>query len=134
MPFDNAEFAKFFAPARPFDWSGAIAVQQRNLDAVAQATKLVTEGFYATFRLQGETAAESLQQGAVIAAAAAGSTDVAATVKQQLAFAQSATAKGIAVQREIAELAGKNAKEAFELLRKRAQDSVGELTALLKAA
>jgi phasin family protein len=134
MPFDNAEFAKFFTAAPTVEWDAVIALQKRNLDAVSKAGHLVAEGVQTVLQRQAESASAALKEGIAIASAAATSKDVAQTLKAQAEFFQAALANGTSLLRELSEIASEKNQAAFEVLRARAAASAEEVKSLLKVA
>lgn len=122
-----ADFSKLFAAAPAVDFKALADIQQKNLDAVVAANTKLVEGAQAVFKRQAEMVQGAMKEG-LEASASIGK------VEKQVAFIKTAAEKQVANAREIAELASKSGTEAMEILRKRAGESVSELSQLVKAA
>ena len=128
-----ADFGKMFASTSPVDFKALAEIQQKNMNAFVAANTKLVEGAQAMFKRQAE-----MMQGAVKEGMEAARDNFAAAnigkVEKQVEFMKTSAEKQVANAREIAEMAGKSGTEAMEILRKRATDSVGEFTQLVKAA
>ncbi len=130
MPTD---FGKLFTAGPAVDFKALADIQQKNMDAFVAANTRLVEGAQAVFKRQAE-----MVQGAMKESMDAARDNFAPAnlgkVEKQVEFLKASTEKQVANAREIAELAGKSSPEAMEILRKRATDSVGEFSQLVKAA
>ncbi|GEM_PF-3067504 len=128
-----ADFGKMFASTSTVDFKALAEIQQKNMNAFVAANTKLVEGAQAMFKRQAE-----MVQGAVKEGMEAARDNFAAAnlgkVEKQVEFMKTSAEKQVANAREIAEMAGKSGTEAMEILRKRATDSVGEFTQLVKAA
>ena len=128
-----ADFGKMFAATSTVDFKALAEIQQKNMNAFVAANTRLVEGAQAMFKRQAE-----MMQGAVKEGMEAARDNFAAAnigkVEKQVEFMKTSAEKQVANAREIAEMAGKSGTEAMEILRKRATDSVGEFTQMVKAA
>lgn len=130
MPTD---FGKMFNASSAFDFKALASIQQKNMDAVVAANTRLVEGAQAVFKRQAE-----MMQGVMKDGMDAARNNFAPAnlgkVEKQVEFLKVSAEKQVANARELAELAGKSGTDAMEILRKRATDSVGEFTQVVKAA
>lgn len=115
------------------DFKALADIQQKNLDAVVAANTKLVEGAQAMFKRQTEIVQGAVKEG--LEAARENLTPAnLGKVEKQVEFFKASAEKSVANARELAELAGKSSNEAIEILRKRATDSVSELSQIVKAA
>jgi phasin family protein len=125
----GADFGKLFPAATPVDFKALLDIQQKNIDAVVAAGTKLAEGAQQVLKRQAELAHAALQEGTEsFSVANLGKLD------KQIEFVKASTEKSVANAREIADLAAKAGNEAIEILRKRAEASVGEFSTAVKTA
>ncbi len=120
----SALFGAFKMPA--FDIEALTAVQQRNLEAVTAANKLVADGFKTLTTRQGE-----LMSGAVDVYVSAmrdlmGVQDPKASAAKQAELAKATVENTVANSRELGEIATKANAEVFDVLQKRVVEGLEE--------
>lgn len=121
-----AEFGALFSA---FDFKALIDIQQKNLDAFVAANTKLAEGAQAVLKRQTE-----LMQSAIEAARDNFSPSNATKVEKHVEFVKASTEQSVSNAREIAEIVSKSGNEAIEILRKRAEASVGEIGRIVKTA
>lgn len=123
------DFFKAFSDYRcPVDFDGIFSSQRRNIEAVTSANQVVAEGVQAAFRRQGEIARSNTET--LLKASKelfnVSSPDQSAT--KQADFAKTVFENTLSNLREISEMVTKSSYEAFDLLNKRAAESLDELS------
>lgn len=99
------------------DFAALVERERKNIDALMQANKIAFEGWQALIRRQSEILQETMSQ----AIADARAHDVA---KKQVDIAKQGFEKALDNMRELAEMAAKSQKEAFEIVRKRFDENM----------
>ncbi len=124
-----ADFQSYFSEVKMpnVNYNQFFAIQRRNIEALSTANKLMTEGVQAVSRRHAELARENVQD--VIKATkdmmTSGSPEI--NTSKQTALAKDIFEKSLSNLREASELFTKSSFEAFDLLNKRASESVEEL-------
>jgi phasin family protein len=135
MSQNNFDFTKLFPVKLPtVDVKALMEAQNRNVDAFMKASKILAETAQTLVKRQVEITQANLQQNAEVAKSALSTKDLQASLVQQLDFAKTSTEKASAQVRELSDIATKGGNEALEILRKRAEEGVAEISALTKAA
>ena len=100
---------------------------KKNIDSLAEATRITTEGAAAVFQRQQEILRNALDQAAAMARelGATGSPQEIAAMQQELF--RKALETGLANARELAEMVGKSNREAFEVIQRRVTEGFEEI-------
>lgn len=145
-PFMNVDFSKFMDMNRLLDWQKSfsdmklkgvdveamMAAQRKNLEAMAQAQQLATEGMQAVARRQGELLQQMMEgtSDAVRTLMTAGNPEDKAA--KQAEVAKQVFERAIANMRELAELVAKSNAETFEVMNKRVTEGLDEIKAMIE--
>jgi phasin family protein len=108
------------------------AAPQRNLEALVAAGQVVAAGSHAVVTHQMAALQLLAQNGLAALQATWGAKDVQAGLKTQLDFVMGAHEKALTLTAEIAEIAQKTGRDAFEVLRRRAEATTVEAVAVRK--
>jgi phasin family protein len=108
------------------------ASQKRNLDTMVQAGQVIANGAQAALAKQVAALQTMVQDGTAVLQSMWGTKDLQAGLKTQYEFMTAAQQKAMALATEIAEITQKTSQEAFEILRKRAEDTAAEVVAFQK--
>lgn len=126
-PFADMQKAFTEAKVPSFDYNQFFAIQRRNVEALSTANQLMAEGVQAVSRRHAELARENVEE--VLNNAkdmmTGGSPEI--NTSKQTELAKALFQKSMSNFREASELFTKSSFEAFELLNKRASDSMEEL-------
>lgn len=111
------------------DVRALIENQKKNLDALAKATQVATEGVTAVSQRQAEILQGAIEQASSMVRdlKVTGSPGETAAAQQELVAEAFET--GLANARELAEMVEKSNTEAFEVIQRRTRESIGELRA-----
>lgn len=119
-------FAEIFRNA--FDYNQLFSTQRRNIEALSAANQAVVEGAQAITRRQAEVIRENVEQ--VLQASremfSGGTPDL--NVTKQADLAKNLFENNLSNIREITEMATKSSFEAFDVLNKRAAESIEEIS------
>jgi len=122
----NYNFAEIFK--NTFDFNQLFSTQRRNIEAISEANQVVAEGAQAISRRQAEVIREGVED--VLKASkdilTSGTPETNLTKQSELAKSIFETA--LANLREISETATKFSFEAFDVLNKRAAESLEEIS------
>jgi len=121
-------FDKFFTPK--FDLGALATVQQRNFEAFAAAGQRVATGVEILIKRQTELLEA---QAAMVKEVLTGG-KLPLDMQKQGDFVREQTSKALTDAQELTTIAATAAKDAFEILRKRTEEGVAELTAIAQAA
>jgi phasin family protein len=99
------------------DFAALMDHEKKNIDALTKANKIAFDGWQALVRRQSEILQETMKE----AIANARNEDAA---KHRLELAKQGFEKALDNMRELAEIATKSQKEAFEVVRKRADENI----------
>ena len=99
------------------DFSALVEREKKNIEALTKANKIAFEGWQALVRRQSEILQETMKE----TIANARNEDAA---KHRLELAKQGFEKALDHMRELAEIATKSQKEAFEVVRKRAGENI----------
>jgi phasin family protein len=102
------------------NFSALVEREQKNIEALTKANKIAFEGWQALVRKQSEILQETMTH----AIANARKEDAA---KARAELAKEAFEKALAHMRELAEMAAKSQREAFEVVRKRMGENMEEI-------
>jgi phasin family protein len=128
------DFSKLFAGMPGVNTEALAATQKRNLETMVQAGQVVATGAQAALAKQMTALQTMVQDGTAVLQSMWGTKDLQAGLKSQYEFMTATQQKGMALAVEIAEITQKASQEAFEILRKRAQDTAAEVVAFQKKA
>ena len=121
-------FEKFFTPK--FDLGALATVQQRNFEAFAAAGQRVATGVEVLIKRQTELFEA---QAAIVKDMFTGA-KLPLDMQKQTDFVREQSSKALTDAQELTVIATTAAKDAFEILRKRTEEGVAELTAIAQAA
>lgn len=128
-----ADFGTLFTATPAFDFKALADIQQKNIDAFVAANTKLAEGAQEVLKRQTELVQSAFKETVEVARETFAPGNLG-KVEKQLEFFKASTEKSVASARELSELASKSGNEAIEILRKRATDSVGELSKIAKVA
>lgn len=112
------------------DIDGLIAAQKKNLEAVAEANRVVVEGLQALAKRQTEAVEETMKEAseAVRSLSAAGSAAELAAKEAELG--RSAFEKSVATMQEMAEILARSSREASDKINDRVVATLEEIRGL----
>ena len=127
MPF--FDFTKLMSQFRlpGVDFAALVDRERKNIEALAEANRIAFEGWQALVRRQAEILQETMKK----VVTNAGQEDA---VKKRADLAKEGFETALANMRELAEMATKSQKEAFEVVRKRIEENVEGIRNLGKKA
>ena len=134
-PFMQGAFAdamKQFSDIKPaqFDVSRAMDFSRRNVEAFSAANQTVAEGVQALARRQAEIARDQVEAMLQTSRDMLTSSSPEANTKRQAELARDVFETSLNSMRELSELATKSSFEAFDLLNRRAAESMDEMSNL----
>ena len=103
------------------DFASIVDRERKNIEALTKANMIAFEGWQALLRRQSEILQETMAQTVAVAHNEEGAAVRADVAKQGFE-------KALANMRDLAEMATKSQKEAFEVVRKRAVDNMAEIS------
>jgi len=109
------------------DFAALVDRERRNIEALAEANRIAFEGWQRLLRRQAEILQETMKE----VVANAGQQDA---IKKRADLAKEGFEKALANMRELAEMATKSQKEAFDVVRKRIEENVEGIRNLGKKA
>jgi len=109
------------------DFAALVDREQKNIEALAEANRIAFEGWQRLVRRQAEMLQETMKK----VVADAGQEDA---MKKRADLAKEGFEKALANMRELAEMATKSQKEAFDVVRKRIEENVEGIRNLGKKA
>ena len=109
------------------DFAALVDRERRNIEALAKANRIAFEGWQRLVRRQAEILQETMKE----VVANAGQQDA---IKKRSDLAKEGFEKALANMRELAEMATKSQKEAFDVVRKRIEENVEGIRNLGKKA
>lgn len=130
MNYTNA-FADMFKNS--FDFNELASTQRRNIEAVAAANQAVVEGAQAITRRQAEVVRDNVEE--VLSASKEMMTTGTpeSNLNKQADFAKSIFETSLTNLRELTEMATKSGFEAFDVLNKRAAETLEEMSEVATA-
>lgn len=132
--FAGQDFTKLFAGMPGVNTEALAAAQKRNVDTLVQAGQVVASGVQTLLQKQIAAFQAAVQEGTAALQSSWGTKDPQAGLRSQYEYMTAAQQKAMALAAELAEIAQKTGQEAFEILRKRAQDGAAEVVAFQKKA
>src|SRR5712672_2095667 len=109
------------------DFAALVDRERKNIEALAEANRIAFEGWQRLVRRQAEMLQETMKK----VVADAGQEDA---IKKRADLAKEGFEKALANMRELAEMATKSQKEAFDVVRKRIEENVEGIRNLGKKA
>jgi phasin family protein len=128
------DFTKLFAGVPGMNTEALAATQKRNLDTLVQAGQVMASGAQTVLTKQLAAFQNAVQDGTAVMQSAWQTKDLQAGMKTQYEFMTAAQQKAMALTTELVEILQKTGQEAFEILRKRAEDGAAEVVAFQKKA
>src|SRR5581483_2998526 len=128
------DFTKLFAGMPGVNTEALATAQKRNLDTLVQAGQVVASGAQAVLSKQMAAFQSMVQEGTAALQSAWGTKDLQSGLKSQYEFVAAAQQTALALATELAEITQKTGQEAFEILRKRAEDGAAEVVSFQKKA
>jgi phasin family protein len=126
----NAFFTKVQAP---FDLEALVSIQRKNVDAWAEASRLVVEGAQVILRRQTELFQQAIEQSAGYFRPVTQG-DAQDQVLRQIDLTKKLYEQSIAGAQEISSIATKSGQEAVDLLARRTEESLDELKGAVRKA
>src|SRR5258706_13453333 len=123
------DFNKLFASMPGLNAEAFATAQKRNFETLVQASQIFATGTQTILGRQVAAMQAMTQEGVAAMQAMMGSKDPQVGIKTQLDYVTNAQQKGMALAAELAEIAQKTGQEAFEILRKRAEETTAEVVA-----
>ena len=114
------------------DWQGLIALQQRNLEAVAKANQVLFEGAGAVVRRELEALQASMDEAMAAAQQLMKGGDPQANATKRLELARGAFERSLENLRELSDLAARCNREALDVVNKRTLEAFDEMRAALE--
>lgn len=130
----NKLFASFQGGMPGLNAEAFAAAQKRNFETLVQAGQIMATGTQAMVSKQVSAMQALTQDGVAALQAVWGAKDPQVGLKTQIDYVTGAQQKAMALAAEIAEVAQKTGQEAFEILRKRAEEGTAEVVAFQKKA
>jgi phasin family protein len=129
FPYDFTDFAKLMADYRlpGVDWQELIASQQKNVEALTQANRVLFEGAQAVVQREIEILQNAMQELAAASRDLMQEGDARAHAQKRLDLAKTSFETALQNMRELAELATQSNREALELINRRAMASLEEI-------
>lgn len=134
MAYTQPDFSKFFTALPGVNFDALAAAQQRNFDAFIQAGQVVASGAQAIWARQAAALEGTLKDGVAVSQAAFAGKNLQAGLHKHFDFMTAAQQKAVALATELTGIAQKTSQDAFEVLRKRAEEGATELRTQLKVA
>jgi phasin family protein len=128
------DFNKLFAGMPGLNAEAFAAAQKRNFETFVQAGQIMATGTQTLLSKQVAAMQALTQEGVAAMQAVWGAKDPQVGMKTQLDYMTGAQQKAMALAAEIADIAQKTGQEAFEILRKRAEEGTAEVVAFQKKA
>jgi phasin family protein len=129
FPYDFTDFAKLMADYRlpGVDWQELMASQQKNVEALTQANRVLFEGAQAVVQREIEILQKAMQELAEASRDLMQEGDARAQAQKRLDLAKTSFETALQNMRELAELATQSNREALELINRRAMESLEEI-------
>ena len=121
-PTPGFDFTKLLQPFKipGVDFSSMVERERKNIEALAQANRIAFEGWQNLVRRQSEILQDSMKR-------AVDDAKGQTVLKNGAELARSAFETALANMRELAEMATKSQKDAFEVIRKRVEENMNAL-------
>lgn len=138
-PFLGTDFFQMMDPAKlleqyrfpGFDPQQAMAAQQKNMEAIAAANRIVFEGAQAVARRQAEILRQTMEEASTVMRELSDSGAPEDRMTRQAEIAKRAFEEAVTNMRELAELSAKAQTEAIDQINKRVTESLDEIRSQL---
>ena len=126
------DFFKVFGEikAPQIDFNSIFTAQRRNIEAITTAGQVFAEGVQAVTRRQAEVVRSGVEQCLKASKDALTSGSPEVTASKQADFARGSFENAITHLREVSEMVTKSSFEAFDVLNKRAAESLEEISSV----
>jgi phasin family protein len=125
-------WSEFKTPA--VDMNKLFSMQRRNIEAFTAANQMIMESAQAITKRQTEMVRDTVEQFLKTSKEIMTSSSPETNTARQTEYAKSMYENAISSAREISEMATKSSMEAFDMLNRRAAESVEEISSFAKAA
>lgn len=125
-------WSEFKTPA--VDMNKFFSMQRRNIEAFTAANQMMMESAQAITKRQTEMVRDTVEQFLKTSKEIMTSSSPETNTARQTEYAKSMYENAISGAREISEMATKSSMEAFDMLNRRAAESVEEISSFAKAA
>jgi phasin family protein len=128
FPYDFTDLAKMIKDYQlpGVDWQEVMASQQKNVEALTQANRVLFEGAQAVVQREVEILQKAMQEFAEASRDLAQEGDAKAQTQKRLELAKASFERALQNMRELAELATQSNREALELINRRAMEGLEE--------
>jgi phasin family protein len=133
MDFDFARMMSGFKADAP-ELDGLMAAQKKNLEAIAEANRRAAEGFQAIMQRQSDMMRDAMTEASSAVATLSSETSPEARARKQAELMKKSFERTLGAMREIAEMAAESNSEIYDLLSKRAAETVSEFEHAAKGA
>ncbi len=116
------------------DMNKFFAMQRRNMEAFTAANQMMIESAQAISKRQTEMVRDTVEQFLKTSKELMNSKSPETNTTRQTEYAKSMYENAVSGAREISEMAKKSSMEAFDMLNRRAAESVEEISSFAKAA
>ena len=127
MSYQNFAFAEVFK--NTFDFNQLINTQRRNIEALSAATQVGVEGVQAISRRQAEVARDNMETALKASKDLLTSGTPETNLSKHAEFAKSFFESALSNLREVTEMVTKSSFEAFDVITKRTQETLDEVSA-----
>lgn len=110
------------------DFNGVFSMTRRNAEAFSAANQTVAEGLQKAAKRQAEIAQRSIEEALSFVREVTGSKSPEASAQKQAQFAQKAAEELVSNAREIMEIVSKSSTQASEVLSKRFNQAISEIS------
>lgn len=133
-PYNNMwkNWSEFKAPQ--MDMNKIFSMQRRNIEVFAAANQMMMESAQAITKRQTEMVRDTVEQFLKTSKELMTSKSPETNTTRQTEYAKSMYENAVSSAREISEMAKKSSMEAFDMLNRRAAESVEEISSFAKAA
>jgi phasin family protein len=133
FPYDFTEFTKMMQDYQVpgVDWQELIASQQKNVEALTRANRVLFEGAQAVIQREVEIMQLAMQEFAEASRDLLQESDPQAQAQKRLDLAKTSFEAALRNMRELAELAGQSNREALEMINQRVMESFEEIRGAL---
>ena len=132
-PYFSMDISKILAEFKMpgVDTDVIVAAHRKNIEAVTAANKLAIEGMQAVGRRQAEILRTTFEEAGILLTQSLIPGSPETKVAQQAELVKTAFEKALGNMKELAEMVTKSNNEAAEIISKRVNEGLGELTASL---
>ena len=129
FPYDFTDLSKMMKDYQVpgVDWQELMAAQQKNVEALTRANRVLLEGAQAVMQREAEILQKAMQEFAEASRALLQEGDPRAQTQKRLELAKASFEAALRNMRELAEMAGRANQEALETINQRALESFDEI-------